>query len=536
MPIVLPESAKQVSQKAKIDVKRSLVTSEPFLARSYLGSIISGVCNRIYEFYQALRDAELEANPATAIRNLVSWANIWSVNRLAGSAAQGQMFLNSTSGGTGTLVPNGTIFVSSDGTLYTSSADATLVAFSALAITSITRSGTTATVTTTVAHNLASNAILTISGAVEAGYNLTDVVITVLSATTFTYEVDAATTTPATGSPVYAGAGIQINVVADEVGDDFNLLADAALSFQTPLPSVEASGLVTFPAVVDGIDVESDTDLRARLLDRIQNPVTPFNVANITAVAREIVGVTRVFVDESTPAIGQVTMRFMRDNDVDPIPSAADVTQVKTAVLAIKPAHTADADVFVSAPVAVPTNFTFSALSPDTTSMRAAITSQLTDFFKRNTTVGVSVSEDAFRAAIFNTIDPVSGQQVASFTLTLPTMTINAQDETSYGDIPTSEGIFVGGTGHAVADVITLSNGVTITVDVAFSVFGVVTQFTVGSGDDQGSISGTTYSQESTTGSGVDFSLTPDVDNVQLSTVLNVAVGEIRTLGTVVFA
>jgi hypothetical protein len=71
----------------------------------------------------------------------------------------------------------------------------------ALSVTSITRSGTTATVTTSASHNFESNDRVYISGATPAGYN-GNVSITVTGATTFTYTVDSTLTTPATGTIV----------------------------------------------------------------------------------------------------------------------------------------------------------------------------------------------------------------------------------------------------------------------------------------------------------------------------------------------
>lgn len=73
-------------------------------------------------------------------------------------------------------------------------------------ISSITRSGTTATVTTTAAHGLATGDYVAIAGANQADYNIT-ASITVLTTTTFTYTVANSPTTPATGTIVY-GVGI----------------------------------------------------------------------------------------------------------------------------------------------------------------------------------------------------------------------------------------------------------------------------------------------------------------------------------------
>lgn len=66
-------------------------------------------------------------------------------------------------------------------------------------VSSITRSGTTATVTTATAHGLSTGDSATIGGAAQADYNI-DAVVTVLTATTFTYDVANSPATPATGT------------------------------------------------------------------------------------------------------------------------------------------------------------------------------------------------------------------------------------------------------------------------------------------------------------------------------------------------
>lgn len=68
-----------------------------------------------------------------------------------------------------------------------------------VAVTSITRSGTTATVTTDTNHGYSTNDRVAIEGAVETDYN-GDYDITVTGDTTFTYEVANSPTTPATGT------------------------------------------------------------------------------------------------------------------------------------------------------------------------------------------------------------------------------------------------------------------------------------------------------------------------------------------------
>ena len=68
-----------------------------------------------------------------------------------------------------------------------------------ISVTSLTRSSTTATAVTSSAHGFSNGQTVAISGASPNGYN-GNKVVTVVNATTFTYTVSSALTTPATGS------------------------------------------------------------------------------------------------------------------------------------------------------------------------------------------------------------------------------------------------------------------------------------------------------------------------------------------------
>jgi len=70
-----------------------------------------------------------------------------------------------------------------------------------LFVTSITSSGTTATVTTRFAHNLSTNCTIVVTGCNEGTYNGTFRVASVVNATQFTYTLSGTTTSPATGFP-----------------------------------------------------------------------------------------------------------------------------------------------------------------------------------------------------------------------------------------------------------------------------------------------------------------------------------------------
>jgi uncharacterized phage protein gp47/JayE len=130
---------------------------------------------------------------------------------------------------------------------------------------------------------------------------------------------------------------------------------------------------------------------------------------------------------------GTVVIYFLRDNDINPIPDGAEVTQTKDYLLSVKPADRYEEDIIVRAPTAVSTNFTFTALSPNTATMQTAISANLRQLFDEQTAVGQTLVEDAYRSAIYNTIDTATGDRVTSFTLSTPTTDIVA----NFGEIPT---------------------------------------------------------------------------------------------------
>lgn len=70
---------------------------------------------------------------------------------------------------------------------------------STLSVSSLTSSGLTATCTTSTSHLLSNNEYVVIAGAVETAYNGT-FKVTVTGATTFTYTLPSATSSPATGT------------------------------------------------------------------------------------------------------------------------------------------------------------------------------------------------------------------------------------------------------------------------------------------------------------------------------------------------
>lgn len=414
--IDIPESAEEVEARSKADVQRELDQSNPFLKNSWLGAIVTGAANRIFDFYLQLTAAIVQSFPDSAFGSfLIRWAAIWGKQLLPASKSNGIAVATGTAT---SIIASGTILVVSGVGNFLSTASATISA-QTINIDDLTRAGTTVTAKTTSDHGLADGVSTTIAGAASSEYNVT-AVITVISSDEFQYEIIGTPPNEIGTSATASFTTASVPVESEDFGAETNLDAGTKLKLQSPIVGVDDTMTVDFGAVGGGTDQETEASLRSRMLDRIQNPVAHFNVAAITEKAKEIAGVTRVFVQEVTPAIGQVTIYFMRDNDENPIPTGSEVNTVKDNILTIKPANTADSDVIVLAPAGVDVDFTFSAISPNTSTMQQAVTANLRQFFDERTSVGVDIDEDAYRSAIFNTVDTVTGAVVQTFTLSLP--------------------------------------------------------------------------------------------------------------------
>ncbi|MGH2669778.1 MAG: DUF4397 domain-containing protein, partial [bacterium] len=84
--------------------------------------------------------------------------------------------------------------------------------FNGRAISTLTSTGTTATVVTAASHGFVTNDIVTINGASQAEYN-GSFAVTVVNATTFTYTTNGTpAATPATGTPVFRDGGVDFTL------------------------------------------------------------------------------------------------------------------------------------------------------------------------------------------------------------------------------------------------------------------------------------------------------------------------------------
>jgi uncharacterized phage protein gp47/JayE len=215
------------------------------------------------------------------------------------------------------------------------------------------------------------------------------------------YEVDADVT-------IAAGVGT-LALTAVDAGSEANLSVGMVLNFQSPVSGVSSTATVT-AVTQDGTDEESTEELRTRFLERLAEPPQGGSDADYIAWAKEVAGVTRVWVTPLGLGPGTVVVRFVRDNDVSIFPDAGEVAAVQAKFNEKKPAH---ATVTAIAPVAAPIDFTLH-IVPDNTAMRNAVIAELEDYLKRTASPGATILLSGLRTTIGNT------PGLTDYTLTTP--------------------------------------------------------------------------------------------------------------------
>ena len=221
------------------------------------------------------------------------------------------------------------------------------------------------------------------------------------------------------------GSSTVVNITAVVAGSAGNRTTGQTLTLVSPVAGVQPTA--TAGALSGGADLETDDSLRTRLLERIQNPPQGGAAADYHAWALEVAGVTRAWVYANELGLGTVVVRFMRDNDVSPIPDAGEVADVQAHLAALKPVT---AQLTVVAPTAVPLNLTID-VTPDTADVRAAIEAEVRDFIKRESSPGGTLRISRLREAI----STAAGETYHSLTVPSADVTVSSGQISTFGAI-----------------------------------------------------------------------------------------------------
>jgi len=201
-----------------------------------------------------------------------------------------------------------------------------------------------------------------------------------------------------TADTVLGASATAVPVEAEIAGAAGNTDAGVQMTFLNTIANVQSVVVVDTNKLVNGSDIESIPDLRARLLERIQNPPSGGAAEDYVAWALEVPGVTRAWVYPKEMGAGTVTVRFVRDNDPSIIPDAGEVAAVK-AYIEDPSRRPVTADLYVVAPTPVTLNFNIQ-LTPNTAAVKAAVEASLRDLLLREAAPGVTLLISHIREAI----------------------------------------------------------------------------------------------------------------------------------------
>lgn len=427
MPLIRP-SLSNIVQRVRGDLTAALPDLNPLLNGSFVRAIVESVAIRLNALYLFVEQAQKEAFPQTATGvNLERFGLTVTRNPASGATGTVGIFGNAL-----TIIPIGTAMTSPEGTVYRTQETVTL-AQQVLAISSLSSSSGIATAVSN-GHSLVTGQDLTISGAVDAEYNGT-VAVTVIDANTFSYPVDGSPNSPTSGAITGSYTGALAVVQSEGQGVETNQGDGVVLTITSPIAGAESRATVRFDGITGGADIEGDESLRDRILEERSAIRANFSADALSVRAKTVPGVTRVKVRQADPVPGDVTVNFVRDGDLNIIPSAADVANVREVLLEILPATSLDSALIVAAPSPVSVDFAFSAVSPNTDAMKEAIEASIRAFFEDDVQIGESLTEDAYRSAILNTV--ADDEPLVSFTLTTPSgnVAITADQIAVVGDI-----------------------------------------------------------------------------------------------------
>lgn len=218
---------------------------------------------------------------------------------------------------------------------------------------------------------------------------------------------------------------IEARVISVEAGDHTNLMDLDVLSLTSPLLGVKPTGIIGEGGISGGADQESDTNLRRRLLERIRNPPQGGSVTDYILWAKEIPGVTRVFVYPMRRGAGSVDVAFVLDGkkDILPDPTSEIFKQVSKR---LKEKAPITADVKTISLTKKPITLKLK-VSPDTDEVKEAVTEEIEELLRFELAKGAVRKKQILRVSrLREAISQARGEEY--HTLIYPTKDITASE------------------------------------------------------------------------------------------------------------
>jgi uncharacterized phage protein gp47/JayE len=193
-----------------------------------------------------------------------------------------------------------------------------------------------------------------------------------------------------------------VDVRAVDPGIAGNLDQGSSLAFVNAIAGVD--GTVTVVAMTGGVDVESDDELRERVLERIQQPPMGGAQYDYVAWAKQVPGVTRAWAaPEQGP--GTMTVRFLMDDlraADDGWPTPDDILAVAAYIDKKRPVTVKDC--YVLAPIKYFLDITITDLAVDDAATRAAIEQSIRNMLFVQAAPGQTIFRSWMDEAISNAV------------------------------------------------------------------------------------------------------------------------------------
>lgn len=422
MTIEIPNNIKVIFDKLRSDAQSELPSVNVWTRNNFFSALLAACAGRFRALYQVFLTAiDDAAIPLTAKDEyLEMWSELRGITRLQATYAKGYINFPCTATVT---IPEDTVLRDSNGLEYivqTSNSDSTQV----LNLTSLTRVGSIATATTSEPHGLATGQIVTISGAGQAQYNIS-ASITTSSAYTFTYSVEGAPATPATGAILATSRYVSLEIEAAETGSGYNKDGGSTINISTPVPGLNDTGYVTYGGLTGGSDTETDTRLQLRNKLAWQNPIALFSKSFLEQKALELPFVERVFVQEITPGIGDTTIYFTSNTTTDAQPTPVEIASFQSHMAQFRPANMSPDDYILNSASPVQVNVTINSLSPNTGSLKTSINETLREWFNLEVEPGQDINPSHLYGVIYRAVDLELGGSPKSFTLASPSSSVS---------------------------------------------------------------------------------------------------------------
>jgi uncharacterized phage protein gp47/JayE len=204
-----------------------------------------------------------------------------------------------------------------------------------------------------------------------------------------------------------ADAAISVPITALDPGAAGNLVEGTPMDFVNPIPGIDTPAFVV--SLTGGTDIETDDELRFRVLQRIRQPPQGGAAHDYVRWALSVPGCTRAWCEPNEMGIGTVTVRVLFDDlraDDDGWPQEIDLIQVEDYIDTMRPVTVKD--FWVLAPIKEFIDVHIALLNPDTPAVRASIESALQEMLYERAGPGQTIFATWKAQAIMNAPDVIS--------------------------------------------------------------------------------------------------------------------------------